>query len=245
MRDALSGYGKALADYYRGDTAAVVTARREDGYVSEVSLEPFFTESVDLPEIESIALAHCQGHVLDVGAGAGRHSLALQARGFDVCAIDVIPQAVEIMQARGVQDARLADVHEFEGGPFDTLLMLMNGMGMVESLAGLDKYLATVKRLLKPDGQLLVDSLDVRRTDNPQHLAYHDWLRANGRYYGEMRMQFVYQEQVGAMFGWLHIDPETLTAHARIYNWQCVVLHEEANGHYLAKLNVSRGEFND
>ncbi|MBN2502095.1 MAG: class I SAM-dependent methyltransferase [Anaerolineales bacterium] len=236
MRDALSGYGKALADYYWGNTDVVVTTTREDGYISEVSLAPFFTESVDLPEIESIALTHCRGHILDVGAGAGRHSLILQQRGLEVCAIDIIPQAVEIMQARGVLDARLVDVNEFEGGSFDTLLMLMHGIGMVETLEGLDAYLKNVRRLLKPSGQLLVDSLDVRNTDTPEHLAYHERLQAKGRYYGEVRMQFSYQEQAYPLFGWLHVDPETFAIYANQQDWQFEILHQEENGDYLAKL---------
>ena len=236
MRDALMVYGEALADYFRGNKDAVLVSTREDGYVSEAPLWPFFREAEDSPEIERIALGNCCGYVLDVGAGAGRHSLILQERGLEVCAIDIIPQAIEIMRARGVQDARLADVITFDGGPFDTIMMLMHGIGMVETLSDLADYLANVKRLLKPGGQLLVDSLDVRCTDNPEHLAYHNWLQAHGRYYGEVRMQFSYQGQTCPMFGWLHVDPQTFGEYADKQDWYFEILHQEESGDYLAKL---------
>jgi 2-polyprenyl-3-methyl-5-hydroxy-6-metoxy-1,4-benzoquinol methylase len=88
----------------------------------------------------------CRGRVLDVGAGTGVHTLYLQDRGFDVCAIDVLPDAVEIMRRRGTRDARLADIRDFEADPFDTILMMMNGTGILATLEGLDSFLRDVPR---------------------------------------------------------------------------------------------------
>lgn len=187
--------------------------------------------------IEQAATGRCHGSVLDVGAGTGLHSLVLQERGFAVTAIDIMPQAVEIMRRRGVSDARLGDFG-FEGGPFDTLLMLGHGIGMVQTIRGLDRFLAHAHRLVTPGGQVLLDSLDVRRTSDPQHLAYQEANRRAGRYVGEIRIQFEFRGRAGPCCGWMHLDSETLKEHARKACWKCGVVHEADGGEYLASLSL-------
>src|SRR5262249_55251375 len=145
--------------------------------------------------------------------GSGVHSLVLQQRRLPGTAIDISPQAGEIMSRRGGADARGISLFAFAGGPFDTILMLGHGVGMVETLAGLDRFLAHAGGLLSEGGQVLLDSLDVRLTDNPRHLAYHEANRKAGRYIGETRLQFEFRGQQGPGCGWLHVDADTLQEH--------------------------------
>lgn len=129
-----------------------------------------------------------------------------------------------------------ADILSYVGGPFDTVLILERGLGMVETLAGLDRFLAHARCLVSSSSQMLVDSLDVRVTTDPQNLAYHDANRRAGRYIGEIRIQSEYAGRTGPYFRWLHVDPETLTDHAAAHGWKCDVIAEEPEGNYAARL---------
>ena len=239
--DAMAPYGHSLLDHLNGDTSARVVVRRDDGYRDDLPASEFFRSPSDFSPIEQEALMLCRGYVLDVGAGAGCHSLILQEQGTDVLAIDVSPQAIEVMSRRGVKECRLADIFQFEGGPFDTLLMMNHGLGMVEDLSGLDRFLDHARTILKPDGQIVCDSLDVRCTDAPRHVAYREANRRAGRYIGEIRMRFEYGGRIGPTFGWLHVDPETLADCATMHGWLCQVVHREESGDYLARLTPATG----
>ncbi len=234
--DAMAPYGQSLLDYLAGDASASVVVRRDDGYTDDLPASEFFRSPSGFSAIEQRALKLCRGHVLDVGAGAGCHSLVLQERGTDVLAIDVSPQAIEVMSRRGVRECRLADIFQFEESSFDTLLMMNHGLGLVEDLSGLDRFLDHAHSLLRPDGQIVCDSLDVRCTNTPRHVAYREANRRAGRYIGEVRMRFEYGGGIGPTCGWLHVDPETLGECASRHGWLCQVIHQEEWGDHLAQL---------
>lgn len=236
---AMEPYGQALRDCFAGDTAAAVMVRRDDGYVDDLPLTIFFRRESDFSLIERTTIDRCRGYVLDIGAGAGCHSLALQDRGMRVQAIDICRDAVTVMRQRGVREVRQIDVFDLDAGGFDTLLLLMHGIGVVEDLAGLDRFLQHARHLITVDGRIVVDSLDVRYTDEPQHRAYQQAKQQAGFYRGEVRMQFEYRGAIGPFFGWLHIDPETLGNHAAAMGWHCEILHREADGDYLAQLTLT------
>ena len=178
--------------------------------------------------------------MLDVGAGTGLHSLVLQQNGLWVTAIDISPEAVEIMAHRGVRDVHCANLFEYQGGPFGTVLMMGQGIGMVETLAGLDRFLARARGWLSGEGQVLLDSLDVGVTDDPKNLAYQEASRRAGRYIGEVRMHLEYQGQKGAPSGWLQVDAGTLKRQAARAGWNCEVILTAAGGDYLARLTIGR-----
>ncbi|MBC8462075.1 MAG: hypothetical protein H8D67_29250 [Deltaproteobacteria bacterium] len=113
---SMEPYGLALLDYFNGDSSAKVIIHRDDGEKSNLPIEPFFRGAENFLPMEQTALDLCYGRVLDVGAGAGPHSLELQNKGLYVCArsnarlrlsaIDISTQACEIMKKRGVKDVR-------------------------------------------------------------------------------------------------------------------------------------------
>ncbi|HRF51056.1 MAG TPA: class I SAM-dependent methyltransferase [Anaerolineales bacterium] len=233
---AMEPFGEALREFYRGEDTAECQVYRDDGYVGQLSAASFFRDLTEFSPIEQRAIDLCKGRILDIGAGAGCHSLALQQRGMDVLAIDVCPAAIDIMGERGVKHAQRTDVFELQDGKFDTLLMMMHGIGLVQNLAGLDRFLDHAHRLITPGGQILGDSLDVRCTDESEHLAYQEANRQSRRYFGEVRMRFEYKGQIGPLFGWLHVDPETLAEHARQHRWLFQAECQTAEGDYLARL---------
>ena len=237
--EPMEPYGRALLDYNRGKAEATLIIQRDDGLVSELPIASFFREPPEFFDLERIALDNCRGPVLDAGAGAGCHSLVLQERGITVTAIDIASQAVEIMSDRGVIDARQADAMTFTGGPFATILILGRSIGMVGTLSGLDRYLLHARSLLEPDGQIILNSLDVRQTSDPVHLAYQEANRQAGRYEGEIRFRFEYDGCRSDMFSLLHVDAQTLAEKAGKAGFVCKILYEDQNGDYLVRLKLA------
>ena len=233
---SMTPQGLALKAYFEGDKAAQLTVRRDDGLEYALPVSHFFRAPAEFTPLETAALERCRGRVLDIGAGSGLHSLELQARGLAVTALEISPEAVAVMARRGVRDARCADIFRFQEAPFDTLLMLGHGIGITENLAGLDRFLELTRRLLALGGRLLLDSTDVRRTDDPRHLAYHEANRSAGRYVGEIRIQLDFGGRKGPFCGWLHVDPETLAERAAQAGWSCEVVLDEPAWGYLACL---------
>jgi SAM-dependent methyltransferase len=234
---AMEPFGRALLAYLGGDSSANLIVRRDDGKEASVPVSLFFRGESAFTELEKTAMDLCVGRVLDIGAGAGLHSLALQQRGHLVTAIDISPEAVAVASRGGVADARCADIFAFEGGPYDTLLMLGHGIGMVETIEGLRRFLARARSLVTAGGQLLVDSLDVRVTADPRDIAYHEANRNAGRYIGEIRMRFEFKGGKGPYCSWLHVDAGTLREHSESAGWLYEVAHQGEHGDYLARLS--------
>lgn len=228
-------YARSLLDYLGGDETAEVTVRRDDSHVDSLPASFFFRGALEFSAIERKALELCKNRVLDVGGGAGAHSLVLQEREFEVCAIDISPECCEAMRERGVIDVRCEDVFDFEEEPFDTILIMDHGIGMVETLPRLAEFLERVRELTRPGGQILLDSIDVTRTTKEEHLAYHGRMRRAGRYFGEVRLRFEYKGLVGPEFGWLHVDPDALAEQASAAGLSFRTELED-EGDYLARL---------
>lgn len=228
-------YGLALRDFSNGDDNATLTIHRDDGSVTHLPASTFFRHSTEL-SIDKMALSHCRGCVLDVGAGSGLHSLHLQHQGLSVCAVDISPEACEVMRTHGVKNVHCVDMMNLVMSPFDTVLILGRGIGMVENLSGLDQFLQGIHRLVKHDGQILLNSLDVGRTINPTDLAYQESNRQADHYFGEVRLFFEYRGDKGPTFTFLYVDSKTLSHHSSKAGWQCKILTLEENGNYLARL---------
>jgi SAM-dependent methyltransferase len=186
--------------------------------------------------LEQRALDLCRGKVLDIGAGAGRHALVLQRKGLEVCAIDVVAEAVFVMRERGVRDALPYDVMTMEGRTFDILLLLMNGIGIVGTPSELDRFLGHAGHLVNAGGCLLCDFIDVSKTNDPVHVRYREKNERKGRYPGQQFYSAHFGTVVGPLFPWLHLDFATLLAHAARNHWNAELLLSGSDGHYLAKL---------
>jgi SAM-dependent methyltransferase len=233
---AMEPFGKALLAFQNGDSGAEFLLRRDDGHEATIPVWLFFRNESQFTDLETAALELCRGSVLDVGCGAGSHSLVLQSRGLSLTALDISPEAVAIARQRGVADVHCGDILTFTGGPFDTLLLMGHGIGMVETIKGLRRFLKKAHELLREQGQILLDSLDVRATDEEIHLAYHEKKRQAGQYIGEIRTMFEFRESKGPYCGWLQVDSETLTEQAEQAGWRCQVVRLGEHGNYLAKM---------
>ena len=229
-------HGKSLFDYYNGDRSAEIILRRDDGVETVLPVSVFFRSESEFLPGEAEAMNQIKGRTLDIGAGSGVHSLVMQSRGVNVTAIDIDNNAVNIMIDKGIKDARCVDVMQFQDGPYDTILMLGHGIGMTENIHGLNLFLDHAANLIGENGQLLLNSVDVRQTDNPDNLKYHQKNKSMGHYFGEIILQFEYKGEQSPFFGWLHIDPQTLQKQAATKNWKTEILFQDKDGEYLARL---------
>jgi SAM-dependent methyltransferase len=231
----MNPYSRALSDYHSGSLDAAFTIHREDGFFQRVPAATFY-ESDRFPPLELLALDECRGKILDVGSAVGRHSLELLRRGHMVTSLDVLPEMEGIMKARGLHDVVIADVSEFSGRRFDTLLMLMNGIGMTGSIDGLERFLRHALELVLPGGRILCDSIDVSITTDPRHMSYREINLISGRPEGQQSFTMECDDEEPVAFDWLHIDFKSLARVASSLGWKAEMLHEEYDGHYLCRL---------
>lgn len=228
--------GHAIRDYYERRPVRRLRVLSSLFDEDEMPVGHLFRSVDDMNLLERTALGLCHGRVLDVGAGAGCHSLALQERGLAVTAVDVSPLSVGVMRRRGVRDARLADFFADDlGGPFDTVLLLMNGIGLCGRLEGLPRFFARLGALLAPGGAVLADSSDLRYIfeDEEGRLDYDP---ADG-YYGEVDYRMRYGAVKDRPFDWLYADFDTLAAAAGRAGFRAELLLEGGHYDYLARIS--------
>jgi 2-polyprenyl-3-methyl-5-hydroxy-6-metoxy-1,4-benzoquinol methylase len=230
-------FGLALREYWEGNRLAKVIFHRDDGLVDDYFVSHCFRKPKDFTALEKKALEACSGRLLDIGAGVGPHSLELQNMGLEVYAIDVSVDACDIMKKRGVINVICNDVYNLEKGKFDTILLMGRAIGFVGDLEGMKKFLSYCEIILNAAGKIILDSLDVRVTSEPDHLAYQERNRKQGRYFGVVGLQMEYNGQYGLPFKLLHIDPDTLKKIAEKLEWKCKILYKEENGSYLVKIS--------
>ena len=232
----LTPHTRALSAFHAGDQTATLTVRSSLGELDEMPAALFFREGADLFPFEVYALELCRGRTLDVGAGTGVHSLELQVRGFDVTAIEIQPELVDIQRDRGVRRRICADFTGWAEDRFDTVLMLMNGIGPVGTLSGLDRYLEHAHGLVAPGGQILVDSGEAIVVGRVAPEDAVHWPPTEAGYVGEAWIELEYRGERGPPFRELYADMLTLGAHAERASWTCDIVFEGESGGYLARL---------
>ncbi len=228
-------FGKALLDYQSGNYKEDITTFSSLGDKDVIPLPYLFRNFKDMPVLERKALKLCRGNVLDIGCGAGSHSLYLQKRGFNVTALDHSPGAIGVCRSRGVQKTLKSDLYDFSGEKFHTLLMLMNGIGIVGKLHNLDRFFTHIKSLLKPKGQILLDSSDIIYMFDQEEDGGH-WIPGTHEYYGEVEFILAYKGEKSKPLPWLYLDYNTLQIAANANNLTCELVSEGEHYDYLAKL---------
>ena len=199
--------GKAIQEYAKSGVNKDIIVRSEICEDDVIPSSYLFRSFEEMPAIEQIALANCQGKVLDVGAGAGIHTKYLIENGFEVNCIDISPLAVEHLLAQNIQ-ASTTNFFDLKDGNYDTVLMLMNGIGIAGTLSNLRVSLEKAKSLLNKKGKILCDSSDIKYLYEDEDGAM--WVDLNADYYGNFKFQMVYDDQQTDWFPWLYVDAQTL-----------------------------------
>jgi len=228
--DSQEPLAAALLDHLEGGRPVELTATRGEGFCYPIGTAEFFSLDATIAVLDSRALHEARGRVLDVGAGAGRHALALQERGLEVVALDVSPTCVEIMRSRGVEQPVRGDVFALDSlglGEFDTILLLMQSIGIAGSRLGVETVLEQLRHALRPGGQVLLDSSPLRLDDEDEPPAEP----------GEVEVSFDYRNLRGRPFPWIYLAEQELAPIAESLGWRFEVLErQEPDGEYLARL---------
>ena len=230
--------GHAIKEYFTNGKATKLRVFSSQFYEDEIPVATLFRTFEQMPPQEKEAVRLCRGRVLDVGAGSGCHSLELMERGLDVVAIDISELSVQVMQERGI-DARTVDFFDktFDE-KFDTVLMAMNGIGIVGKVERLSEFFMRAKQLLAPDGQILLDSSDIKYVFENEDGSLDIDLAAG--YYGELDYRMQYRGIKGETFDWLYIDFDTLSMYAEQFGFVCEKCIDGEHYDYLARLTVKK-----
>ena len=189
--------GAAIRDYQSKGKASRLRVLSSMFDEDEMPVAHLFRTFNQMPRLEQKALSMAKGRVLDIGAGAGCHALALQERGLEVKAIDISPLSCEVMKERGVKNAECVNLFNPQlQGKYDTLLLLMNGTGIAGKLNRLPMLLNRLKELLAEGGQILIDSSDLKYIYENEDGSMD--IDLNAPYYGEVDYQMQYKNVKGS-----------------------------------------------
>ena len=233
MKDLM---GRAIWDYYYQENPEDLQTETSISELDDLPVSYLFRDYQEMNALEKKALDLSFGKVLDVGSGAGSHSLYLQnERKLEVTALDISPKSIEVCKARGVKNAICEDLLQFSEKDFDTILLLMNGTGIFQSLEHIDQYLQKLKSLVAENGQILIDSTDI--------LYMYDQDEDGGvlipatGYYGELDYYLHYKGESELPMKWLYLDFDTLE-NAAIANGFKIQKIEQLEDSYLAQLTL-------
>ena len=237
-------FGQALlAHLDEGEGGGDHIVERDDGFAEANRAEMYFASAAVWSLAEADGLGYATGRVLDVGAGAGRHSLWLQRRGHPVVALDVSPGVLEVCRRRGVAETFLgtvADLAETDPEPFDSFVLMGNNLGLLESADAAGAFLRTLARLGRPGAIIVGQGRDPYRTDNPDHLRYHQHNRDRGRMAGQVRLRIRWRNMATAWFDYLFTSLDELEAIAKSAGWSIAERREEDAG-YVVVLRLGPG----
>lgn len=227
--------GTAIAEFHRTGRAGTLRVFSSQFDEDEIPVDQLFRTYDEMPPIEQQALTLAQGRILDVGAGSGCHAIALQEMSKEVTAIDISQLSVEVMSDRGVKDARAINLYdESLAEQFDTILLLMNGSGIIGNIDGMERFFLRMKRLLAPGGCIYMDSSDLKYLFEEEDGSY--LIDIAGDYYGIVDFQMQYKQVKGEPFDWLYIDFDTLSYYAQQYGFNAQIVCQGEHYDYLAKL---------
>lgn len=229
--------GAAIADFFsknRSDKLRVFSSQFDE---DEIPVKQLFRSFEGMSKIEKHALSIASGKILDVGAGSGCHSIVLQEMGKDVTAIDISGLSVDVMQKRGIKNALHINIFQKEFvQQYDTILMLMNGSGIIGKLENMGAFFQRMKDILLPGGQIIMDSSDLKYLFEDEDGSFLIDLAAD--YYGEIDYSMQYKNIKGDTFDWLYVDFQTLSLYATEFGFEATLLMEGSHYDYLASIKL-------
>ena len=230
-------FGKAILDYQTNNKPENIITSTSISEEDEMEVAYLFRSFDEMPAIEQKALQLAKGKTLDVGCGAGSHSLYLQnERNIDVHSIDISGNAIQACSLRGLKNVQAIDILNLENEKYDTILLLMNGTGIFETLEKTTIYLQKLKSLLNPNGQILIDSSDIIYMFDEDEDG-GKWIPSD-TYYGELTFNLHYKNETEDSFPWLYLDYNTLQNAAFANGLQCQLIMEGDHFDYLAQLTI-------
>ena len=237
LRPIEDAYGQEIWTYYNGKEVPEIV-ENYDGYISVSLFGPkgYFSDYEDWAPYTKRALEFVKGRVLDVGCGAGRCSLYLQRKGFDVIGIDNSPLAIRVCKLRGLKKAKLVAIEDAKFGPdsFDTIIMMGNNFGLLSSFAKAQRLLKRFYRMTSENALIIADTRDPYVTDNPTYLEYHKLNRKKGRMGGQVRLRIRFGKHVGRWLDYLMVSKEEMKEILNGTGWKVRDFIDSENSRYVA-----------
>ncbi|WP_312923696.1 class I SAM-dependent methyltransferase [Empedobacter brevis] len=231
-------FGQAILDYQTNNSPEDLYTETSISELDVMPINYLFRDYDEMPLLEQKALDLTKGKTLDVGCGAGSHSLYLQGKEVEVSAIDISPMAIEACRLRGLKNVNVQNFLELdETEKFDTILFLMNGTGIFQNLVLINVFLDKIKQLLTENGQVLIDGTDIIYMFDEDEDG-GKWIPSNGNYYGELDFTVHYKGEQEETIQWLYLDFDTLKNACNYHQLKCVKVKTEEDS-YLAKITLA------
>lgn len=235
LKSEEDAFGHALHAVQKGEEVNEIV-ERDDGFVDSMSTRGYFSGYEAWNPIEQRAMQFVKGRVLDIGCGAGRHSLYLQGKGFDVLGIDISPLALNVCRERGLKKLKLMSIEsvDFKPNSFDTILMMGNNFGLFGNLEKAKRLVRRFHRMTSKNALIIASSRDPYKTDNPAHLQYHKMNKRKGRMSGQVKIRVRYEEYKGRWFDYLMVSKEEMTQILSNTGWKVKEFLDTGGPHYIA-----------
>ena len=232
LTDTQDAYGHLLSDYHNG-RENVEIVEREDGLINTSRLGPlnYFAEYEDWANHQKRAIRHATGRVLDIGCGAGRHSLYLQKQGHDVLGTDNSPLAIQTCQHRGLKNAVVTSITQLNSkiGTFDTILMMGHNFGLVGNYKRAKWLLRRFAAMTSETAKIIAETMDPYETTEPEHLAYQQFNRDRGRMSGQLKLRVRYKRYATPWFDYLFVSKAEMENIVNETPWQVERYIDAAN----------------
>lgn len=236
LKSEEDAFGQEMWACFRDQRASEIV-ERDDGYfdASVVGPRMYFSEYEDWRPIEKQAMKFVSGRILDVGCGAGRHSLYLQKKGFDVVGIDSSPLAIKICRLRGLKRAKVMPIEDvdFEANSFDTIIMMGNNFGLFGSFRKARRLLKKFLNMTSENGLIIASTRDPYKTTNPDHLEYHKLNRERGRMSGQLRIRVRFRKTVGRWFDYLIVSKKEMEEILSGTGWRIKEFVDSSDSEYI------------
>ncbi len=225
MKLGHDAFGQALMDWVRGGTDPEIY-ERDDGFLDiGAGCEMFLAEYRDWPSSERQAMKYVRGRVIDVGCGAGRVTLYLQRRGFDVVALDSSPLAVRASRMRGVRETWCTPIERLTKsvGSFDTLVLFGNNFGLFGTPDRLRRVLTDWAAWMPPRARILAESINPYCGGAPALDRSH-YIRNKelGLLPGQCRLRVRYRNLATSWFRWLFVSRNEMRLLLRGTGWHLI-----------------------
>lgn len=240
MNRSQDAFGQLLLSCLQGkETLEII--ERDDGFIEAGYGDRYFTSYEDWPSHHVTAMRYVSGRVLDVGCGAGSHSIYCQEQGYRVMGIDVSPGAIQVSRHRGLRHGRVMSVTQVSAslGVFDTILMLGGNFGTLGNLERASRLLKRFHRMTTPTARIIAESRDPYLTTESVHRAYHKGNRSRGRMSGQVRIRVRFKNLKTPWFDYLFVSKEEMVQIVDGTGWHVEEFLDSGRAGYIGVLSKS------
>jgi hypothetical protein len=236
MKESQDAYGHQVYDYLKRKDAWEIVERDDGFFGVSAGAKYYFADYEKWHDREKKAIRFVKGRVLDIGCGAGRTSLYLQNKGFDVLGVDISPLAIRVCKLRGLRKARLIPITKISSslGAFDTLIMFGANFGLFGNPKRARWLLKRFYTMTPSKARIVAESIDPYKTDDPAHLGYHKLNKSRGKLPGQLRIRVRYGKYVTPWLEYLLVSKNEMQSILKGTGWKLMKMIHSKGPAYIA-----------